>query len=77
MTKTENRILKKFEATDVTIEIIDGVPMFELYSTGMALGYVNKRTSKGKEYITPYKSRIEKQLKMLELRGCVKVSQLY
>lgn len=42
MTKTENRILKKFEATDVTIEIIDGVPMFELYSTGMALGYVSE-----------------------------------
>ena len=36
----ENKILKKFEATDVTIEIINGVPMFELYSTGMALGYV-------------------------------------
>lgn len=38
--KKENKILKKFEVTDVTIEIIDGVPMFELYSTGMALGYV-------------------------------------
>ena len=44
----ENKILKKFEATDVTIEIIDGVPMFELYSTGMALGYV--KTAKGKQY---------------------------
>ena len=42
MIKTENRILKKFEAIDVTIEIIDGVPMFELYSTGMALGSVRK-----------------------------------
>lgn len=69
MTKTENRILKKFEATDVTIEIIDGVPMFELYSTGMALGYVNKRTSKGKEYITPYKSRIEKTAKNAGITG--------
>lgn len=44
----ENKILKKFEATDVTIEVIDGVPMFELYSTGMALGYV--KTAKGKQY---------------------------
>lgn len=42
MTKIENRILKKFDTTEVTIEIIDGVPMFELYSTGMALGYVRK-----------------------------------
>ena len=38
----ENKILKKFEATDVTIEVINGVPMFELYSTGMALGYSRK-----------------------------------
>lgn len=65
----ENKILKKFEATDVTIEIIDGVPMFELYSVGMALGYINKRTSKGKEYITPYKSRIEKVAKNAEIIG--------
>lgn len=65
----ENKILKKFEATDVTIEIIDGVPMFELYSIGMALGYVNKRTSKGKEYISPYKSRIDKIAKNAEITG--------
>ena len=65
----ENKILKKFEATDVIIEIIDGVPMFELYSTGMALGYVNKRTSKGKEYISPYKSRIDKIAKNAEITG--------
>ena len=44
----ENKILKKFEATDVIIEVIDGVPMFELISTGMALGYV--KTSKEKQY---------------------------
>ena len=44
----ENKILKKFEATDVIIEVIDGIPMFELYSTGMALGYV--KTAKGRQY---------------------------
>ncbi len=65
----KNKILKKFEATDVTIEIINGVPMFELYSTGMALGYVNKRTSKGKEYISPYKSRIDKIAKSAGITG--------
>ena len=63
----ENKILKKFEATDVTIEVIEGAPMFELYSTGMALGYVNKRTSKGKVYITPYKSRIDNIVKNAEI----------
>lgn len=65
----ENKILKKFETTDVTIEIINGVPMFELYSIGMALGYINKRTSKGKEYISPYKSRIDKIAKNAEITG--------
>ena len=64
----ENKILKKFEATDVTIEIIDGKPMFELYSTGMALGYANKRKTKGKEYVTPYKSRIDKTVKNAEIK---------
>ena len=39
MSKMENKILKKFEMTDVTIEFIEGVPMFELYSIGEALGY--------------------------------------
>ena len=57
--KKENKILKKFEVTDVTIEIIDGVPMFELYSTGMALGYV--KTAKGKQYART--ERIDKTVK--------------
>ncbi len=63
MTKTENRILKKFEATDVTIEIIDGVPMFELYSTGAALGYTKIAKSKGKEYFQIRNDRIDKVAK--------------
>lgn len=31
--------------------------------------FINKRTSKGKEYITPYKSRIEKVVKNAEIIG--------
>ncbi len=38
--------LMKFEGIEVEIKEINGKPMFELYSTGMALGYVT--TSKGK-----------------------------
>lgn len=56
----ENKILKKFEATDVTIEIIDGVPMFELYSVGEALGYTKIAKAKGKEYYQVRKDRIDK-----------------
>lgn len=63
MTKTENRILKKFEATDVTIEIIDGVIMFELYSVGAALGYTKIAKSKGKEYFQIRNDRIDKVTK--------------
>ena len=55
----ENKILKKFEATDVIIEVIDGIPMFELYSTGMALGYV--KTAKGRQYART--ERIDKTVK--------------
>jgi hypothetical protein len=52
--------LMKFEVQD--IEIItskNGNPLFELYSTGMALGYVNKRkNSVDKQYTSPCKARI-------------------
>lgn len=68
MSKTENKILKKFEVTDVIIEVIDGVPMFELYSTGMALGYVRKNSA-GKSY--PRNSRIDTTCKNAGISACV------
>lgn len=68
MNKSENKILKKFEATDVIIEVIDGVPMFELYSTGMALGYVRKNGI-GKSY--PRNSRIDTTCKNAGIQPCV------
>ena len=71
MIKTENRILKKFEATDVTIEIIDGVPMFELYSTGIALGYVKSNTVKGKTYYQCRKDRVDKTVKNAGIKPLV------
>ncbi|POO86637.1 phage antirepressor KilAC domain-containing protein [Clostridium sp. 3-3] len=61
--------LMRFEGNDVQI-VTDGKgnPLFELYSTGMALGYVNKRkNSTGKEYTSPYKSRIDKVLESAEI----------
>lgn len=73
MSKTENKILKKFEATDVIIEVIDGAPMFELYSTGMALGYV--KTAKGKQY--PRIERIDKTAKNAGISTVVHDGQLF
>ena len=66
--KIENKILKKFEATDVIIEVINGIPMFELYSTGMALGYVRKNGA-GKPY--PRNSRIDTTVKNAGITPCV------
>lgn len=68
MVKAENKILKKFETTDVTIEVINGVPMFELYSTGMALGY-SRKNSVGKSY--PRNSRIDTTCKNAGIKPCV------
>lgn len=71
MSKTENKILKKFETTDVIIEVIDGVPMFELYSTGMALGYTKSNTIKDKKYIQCRKDRVDKALKNAQIKPLV------
>ena len=63
-----------FEGNEV--EIILGEnnePLFELYSTGMALGYTNK--AKGKIY--PHKIRIEKTLENAEISTVVHGVQQY
>lgn len=59
--------IMKFEEQDVIIEIINDKPMFEIYSVGFALGYQDRRTSKGKVYITPRKDRIEKILESADI----------
>ena len=70
MNQQENNLIKQFEGKDIKIILNeDGEPLFELYGVGMALGYVNKRISKGKEYISPYKSRIDKVVKNAEITG--------
>ena len=61
--------LMKFEEQEVVVEVIDGQPMFEIYSVGFALGYQDKRTSKGKVYITPRKDRIDKILESIDVTG--------
>lgn len=77
MSKTENKILKKFEITDVIIEVIDEVPMFELYSVGMALGYTKSNTIKGKKYTQCRKDRVDKTLKNAEIEPLVHDGLIY
>lgn len=65
--------LMKFEGIEVEIKEINGKHMFELYSTGMALGYVT--TSKGKTY--PHKARIDNIIKNAEISTVVQGVQQY
>lgn len=60
--------LMQFNNLDVEI-ITDesGQPLFELYSTGAALGYSRWTTSKGKEYFKIEKSRINKVVENAEI----------
>ena len=67
-----NKIMK-FENTAIDIQIINRVPMFELYSTGMALGQVVN--SKGKIY--PNKARIDKNIKNAEIKPVLRNAKPY
>lgn len=66
-------LTNKFEGQDVKIIEIDGEVLFELYSTGMALGQV--KTAKGKIY--PNKDRIDKNVKNAEISTVAHNAQQY
>lgn len=57
-----------FEGSNVIIELINGEPMFEIYSVGVALGQ-SKKNSQGVLY--PRKERIVENLKNAEVSTCV------
>ena len=59
-----NNLIMVFEDMEVKIINEGGEPLFELYSTGMALGYI-KYNSIGKAY--PRKDRIDKTLESAEI----------
>lgn len=57
-----------FENKEVTVDVINGQTMFEIYSTGMALGQV-KKNKIGTEY--PRKERIDENIKNADIKPCV------
>ena len=59
--------IMNFDGSSVSVIQINGEPLFELYSTGAALGYVAKGRN-GKLY--PYKDRIDTVCKNAEI-SCV------
>lgn len=73
-----NKIVK-FENTAIDVQIIDGTPMFELYTVGMALGYARSNGKSAGEHgvhpenkvLFPYKSRIDKVCMNAEIQPCV------
>lgn len=65
--------LVKFENTSIDVQIINGIPMFELYAVGMALGQF--KTAKGKNY--PRKDRIDENMKSAEIKPVVRSGQRY
>lgn len=60
-----------FEKVEVSVSIIDNEPMFELYSTGMALGQVKR--AKGINY--PRKDRIDENVRNAEIEPVVRNGQ--
>lgn len=63
--------LMRFEEQEVVIEVINGEPMFEIYSVGMALGYVKYNTIKGVTYTQCRKDRVNKTLESAEISTLV------
>ena len=62
-----------FENCEIQIIVRNDEPLFELYSTAMALGYTTK--SRGKDY--PHKVRIEKVISNAEIAPVVHDEQQY
>ena len=71
----EYQNMMMFNGNSVEVIVVDGNPMFELYSTGMALGHAKwngRRTS-----CTPAKDRIDKNVKSAEISTVVHNGQQY
>lgn len=66
----ENMILN-FENNEVKIINNNGKPLFEIYSTGMALGYIKSNTIKGKTYYQCRKDRVNKTIENIEIEPLV------
>ena len=61
-----------FEGNEVKIIVNEkGEPLFELYSTGMALGYIKQNTINEKIYYQCRKDRVDKTIKSAEIKPLV------
>lgn len=68
-----NENIITFEGQEIEMLVLDGEPMFEIYSVGMALGHV--KYAKGKAY--PRKDRIDRDIENAEISTVVQSGQQY
>ena len=68
-----NNMISVFENCEIQIVVENDAPLFEVYSTGMALGYIT--TSRGKNY--PHKVRIEKVISNADITPVVQNEQRF
>ena len=68
-----NNMISVFDDCEIQIVVNDNAPLFEVYSTGMALGYIT--TTRGKNY--PHKVRIEKVISNADINPIVQGEHKY
>ena len=68
-----NNMISVFDDCEIQIVIENDAPLFEMYSTGMALGYIT--TTRGKNY--PHKVRIEKVISNADINPVVQGEHKY
>ena len=66
--------IMQFEGNDVDIIMENGEPLFEVYSTGMALGQVKKNAA---GVVYPRKERIDENLEKTDIKPCVRNGHKY
>ena len=67
-----------FEGNQVEIITNEkGEPLFEIYSTGMALGYIKQNTINGKTYYQCRKDRVDKTIESAEIKPLVHLGLKY
>ena len=68
-----NNMISVFDDCEIQIVVNNDAPLFEVYSTGMALGYIT--TTRGKNY--PHKVRIEKVISNADIDPVVQGEHKY
>ena len=75
--KNQMQIFEQFQGLRVDIIVEDGELLFEVYSTGMALGHVDIKFLQAGEKHYPRKDRIDRDLISAGIKPCVRDRHKY